>query len=203
MIVIGTMDWPKTLETGQFFCPACESVQAFRRRVSRPFLTVYFIPIIPIGGLQEYVECQQCKTAFEPAIVGDSTPSSDRSFAKDVICVSALTMLEDQQVTEAEISRALSTIRTIGQAEITRDELGEVCSSLRSQQMRLGGYLWTAKQRWTPDERLQMVRVIFLVASADGQLSAARMKAILLAQKALELTEEEVKMCVTEAEHEF
>lgn len=200
MLVIGTMDWPKTLESGQFFCPACEAVQAYRRRASRPFLTVYFIPVIPIGGLHEYVECRKCQTSFEPIILGDQTPESDRSFATDMIRVAALTMLEDQKVTEAEIAQAIAVIRAVGQRQVTRDELGAMCSELRSRQLQLGGFLFTAKQRWTRDESLRMLQVIFLVSSAEGQISEQRMTALLNAQKALQLSDQEVEMCVTEAE---
>jgi len=200
MLVIGTMDWPKTLESGQFFCPACESVQSHRRRVSRPFLTVYFVPLVPIGGLQEYVECRKCRTTFEPTILGDPMPESERSFGADLIKVAALTMLEDGRVTEAEIARAISVIRGVGQRAVTRDELGATCSELRSKQLRLGGYLFTAKPRWTRDESLRMLQVIFLVASAEGHISRHRMTALLSAQTALELSDQEVEMCVLEAE---
>ncbi len=200
MIVIGTMDWPKTLETGQFYCPHCEKVQAFRRRVSRPFLTVYFIPVVPIGGLQEYVECRNCSNSFESSIVGDVTPESERSFETDLLKVAALTMLEDQTVTEAEIARAIVAVGLIGHVRISREDLGQTCSIMRSRQMRLGGLLWTARQRWTREECLRMLQVIFLVASAEGELSAARLKALMHAASTLGISNEELESCVMEAE---
>ncbi len=57
---------------GLFRCPDCGNTQNFRLRTSRPFLTLYFIPVLPIGGLQEYVQCLNCKNSYEPDILATS-----------------------------------------------------------------------------------------------------------------------------------
>jgi len=62
---------------GVFRCPECNGLQNFRLRASRPFLTLYFIPVLPIGTLQEYVQCGQCKNSYEPDILATTLmPSS-------------------------------------------------------------------------------------------------------------------------------
>jgi hypothetical protein len=37
------------------------------KRATR-FFTLYFIPLVPLKDLGEYVECQTCTTAFDPAV---------------------------------------------------------------------------------------------------------------------------------------
>ena len=54
MILIGTMEWASTVERGDFFCPACNAAKNYQRKVARPFLTLYFIPVIPIGAVREF-----------------------------------------------------------------------------------------------------------------------------------------------------
>jgi len=127
-------------------------------------------------------------------------PGTQLSFTADLVKVIALSMLEDSRVTEAEIARALATFQVIGQMKISRDELGESCSELRTSQLRLGSFLWTARQRWSRDERLLIVKAIFLVASAEGTISPSRLKALMQAQSTLDLSEEEVRQCIVEAE---
>lgn len=200
MILIGTMDWPKTLETGDFFCPVCDRSQKFRRRSSRPFLTIYFIPVVPIGGLQEYVECQLCKTNFESIILGDPTPESERAFDRDLIKAAALTILEDDRVTEPEIQMALLGLRLLGSIEISRDELGDVCSEMRSRQLRLTGFLWTARQRMIPEERERIVELIFLISSAEGKISPKRLESLVQCHEVLELSPEQFQQSVAKAE---
>ena len=200
MILVGTMDWPKTLEIGDFFCPECDRSQKFRRRASRPFLTVYFIPVVPIGGLQEYVECQTCKTNFEPIILGDPTPEAERSYERDMIKVAALTIIEDDRVTETEIRMALAALRLLGQIEVSRDELGEACSEMRSRQLRLNGFLWTARQRMIPEERARVIELIFLISSAEGKISPRRLQSLVQCHAVLELTPDQFQQCIATAE---
>ncbi|HAC90338.1 MAG TPA: hypothetical protein DCF63_06845 [Planctomycetaceae bacterium] len=199
MIVIGTWDWPKTLRTGQFYCPACSCLRQFRHRSSRPFLTLYFVPVIPIGGRQEYVQCQSCKEKFELAVLGEAQ-KEPHSFESDLIKVAALTILEDRTVTEPEILRSLQTIVWLGGPQLSRDELGMACSEMRSGQLSLGGFLWTAKQRWSDQQRLQIMQAVFLIASAEGSISTSRMKGLLATGQLLELKQSEIEYCILQAE---
>jgi hypothetical protein len=200
MILIGTMDWPQTVDSGVFYCPVCDGSQKYRRRTSRPFLTVYFIPVVPIGGLQEYVECMHCKTNFELGILGDPTPEAERSFHSDLLKAAALTMLEDQKVTEPEIRMALTALRLLGDMQVSRDDLGQACSVMRSRQLSLCGFLWTARERLIPEERARMVQLVFLIAGAEGQISSARMNSLIKCQEILGLKTAEFEQCVSEAE---
>lgn len=85
MILIGTMNWTSTRLRGLFRCPNCGSTQNFRLRASRPFLTLYFIPVLPIGALQEYVQCTNCKDSFETDVLAlTMLPSNHTSVSTEV-----------------------------------------------------------------------------------------------------------------------
>lgn len=200
MIVIGTFDWPKTLETGEFYCPFCDRPCTFRRRSFRPFLTVYFIPLIPIGGKQEYVECMSCKKRLAPSFLEDGTPTSARSFSDDLLKVLALTILEDGQVTDAEIARALDAQKLVGQSQLGRDELALACSQARNKTLTLRSFLWNRRRRWSRDEKCSVVQAIFIVAGADGEISRGKLAALSKAQQILGLSPEEFQNCILEAE---
>ncbi|MBX3421234.1 MAG: zinc ribbon domain-containing protein [Pirellulaceae bacterium] len=200
MIVIGTWDWPKTIETGIFYCPACDSQQNYRRRRVRPFLTLYFIPVIPIGRRQEQVQCRKCKSQFETSILGDSVPENERTVQSDLIKAAALTILEDQHVTEPEIVQTIAALQRVGGVHIDRAELGSVCSTLRTRGLSIGGFLWSGRNRWSRDLRLMILQIIFLAASAEGQLSQRRLSSLLGAGRILELSESEIENCIEQAE---
>jgi uncharacterized tellurite resistance protein B-like protein len=200
MLVIGTFDWPKTLETGEFYCPVCDNPRKFRRRTSRPFLTIYFIPVIPIGGKQEYVECLTCKKHLAPFVLGDPNSNGQHSFSSDLLQILALTILEDGHVSDAEIARALDVQRLVGQSQLSRDELAVVCAKARTKPQTLASFLWNGKKRWNRDEKTSMVQAIFIVAGADGQISRSRLAALTKTQQILGLTPEEFQSCIVEAE---
>lgn len=67
-LIIGT----KYLASGsertheQMRCGNCGIVSQFVRKSGRRFLTVFFvIPVFPLGGKKELLECPNCKTRYE------------------------------------------------------------------------------------------------------------------------------------------
>lgn len=217
MIFIGTMEWASTRMRGMFHCPTCASTQKFRLRASRPFLTIYFIPVVPIGGLQEFVQCGNCKNAFETMILSnrmmpsDATPGQDPtaaglpgaealSFEQDLVRVIALMMVEDGQVTENEISIARRLFSNITEENLSREELGKVCSAVRLHRLTTSSFLATCGPRRSHEEKLLLVQAMFGVAGADGEITPGRMQSLLQAQQILGLEEREFETAVKNTE---
>ena len=200
MLLIGTMDWASTRERGTFRCPVCELEARYRLRASRPFLTLYFIPVVPIGSLQEYVQCQECRQSFEPSVVaavrlGQAATTVDEKssdgtvveYRDDLLRVLALIMVEDGHVTENEIRIARRLFENICEENLSREELGQACSDVR--RMSVISFLSTVKARRSYEERLMLVQAMFGVAGADGEITAGRMRSLLQSKDVLELDE--------------
>jgi hypothetical protein len=72
---IGWREFSKTLSEGSFECAneRCKMrrdlKQPFRMRQTRNWITVLFIPIIPLNIRGVYVECKGCKTVFPPTVL--------------------------------------------------------------------------------------------------------------------------------------
>ena len=211
MILIGTMNWSSTRSRGMFQCPNCESKEAFRFKSSRPFLTLYFIPVLPIGGIEEFVQCARCKNAFDPAVLTNRiTPSPVDaqspalteakldSFQRDLLTIIALIMIEDGQVTEQEIAVARTLYENITKSGISREELGRTCSQVRIRRVHLPSFLNTVVERRTHDEKLLLVQAMFGVAGADGAISPGRLAALMQSQSALRIDESEFQRAVSD-----
>ncbi|QDV26256.1 TerB family tellurite resistance protein [Aureliella helgolandensis] len=208
MLVIGTFDWASTRLRGMFACPNCESTESFRLRASRPFLTLYFIPVLPIGGLHEYVECSNCKSSFEPVVLtnhmvpatgsgGSTMPQTNEApFEIDLLTILALMMVEDGQVTEGEIRIARRLFENMTEENLTREDLGKACSQVQVKRLNTSNFLATAAPRRTHDEKLLMVQAMFGVAGADGEISPGRMSSMVRAQQLLGLDESEFQLAV-------
>lgn len=69
MIIFGTGNRSKTVDMGQFYCPHCETNRTYERKKAKRYFTLYFIPIIPIGDIGEFVECQTCHITYEPKVL--------------------------------------------------------------------------------------------------------------------------------------
>jgi rubredoxin len=68
MIIFGARPRTKTIGTGTFFCPHCQTTRDYERKEARPYFTLYFIPLFPIGKPTEFIECTVCQVAYQPEV---------------------------------------------------------------------------------------------------------------------------------------
>lgn len=68
-IIFGTRGVTYTKARGSFQCPQCRTLAPYRHRRIRRFFTLYFIPVIPLDLLGEYVECDQCRGTYKMEIL--------------------------------------------------------------------------------------------------------------------------------------
>ncbi len=54
----------RTTARGVFFCRKCGGDRDYRRRTGRRFITVFFLPLIPLNKTGEHVQCTRCKTRY-------------------------------------------------------------------------------------------------------------------------------------------
>src|SRR5579863_2446913 len=54
---------------GTFVCPTCRMEREFWHKRWKRFFTIYFIPIIPLGDGNEYVECRSCGGTFRADVL--------------------------------------------------------------------------------------------------------------------------------------
>ena len=83
IIIWGSRGVTSTLEQGEFYCPQCDSREEYALKQVRPFFTLFFIPLFPIGAAQRYVECRGCNDAFQEGVLDYRPPSEkDRLLAQ-------------------------------------------------------------------------------------------------------------------------
>jgi hypothetical protein len=76
MIIFGWRTRESTTGRGEFACPRCNSNQPYRFKAVKTWFTLYFLPVIPLKTLGEFVQCQACGDNFRPDVL-DRAPLSD------------------------------------------------------------------------------------------------------------------------------
>ena len=69
MIILGTKAKTTTIKTGMFLCPQCRTERRYALKRAKKYFSLYFIPIIPMGDLGEFVECRTCGGTFKPVVL--------------------------------------------------------------------------------------------------------------------------------------
>jgi len=82
MIIFGTSVKRKTISSGQFYCPRCQATRAYDLKKAKRYISFYFIPVIPIGELGDFVECQTCGAAFEAGVLNMKAPQKQVTLAE-------------------------------------------------------------------------------------------------------------------------
>ena len=81
MIIFGTNARMKTVGSGQFFCPTCRQTRDYELKHAKRYFTLYFVPLIPMGDLGEFVVCQTCGMSFKPEVLKLQPPKSQPNLA--------------------------------------------------------------------------------------------------------------------------
>jgi hypothetical protein len=69
MIIFGSKGQQKEIAQGTFYCPKCNDIRPYKQKRASKYFTLYFIPLFETKNLGEFVECQACRTTFDPKIL--------------------------------------------------------------------------------------------------------------------------------------
>jgi hypothetical protein len=84
-VIIGTTGITYTIDQGAFRCPVCSDVRPYaRRRVKRSF-SLFFIPILPLDDVADYVECRDCEQRFDPGVLTTHSVEGQDGVVRDVL----------------------------------------------------------------------------------------------------------------------
>ena len=172
LIIFGTRGVTYGSEGGQFFCPDCEGKQQYLHRKVRRFFTLYFIPVIPLDMLGEYVECQRCTSTYKLSILDfdpqKTADAEEAEFQKAVRRVLVLMMLADGVIEESEIEAIQTILGKLEDREVTRKEIETEISRAQQESSNIETYCRGMAGYLNDSGREMVVKAAILVAGADG-----------------------------------
>lgn len=174
MIIFGTRSVKFTKEEGDFHCPQCESKTKYRHRSARRFFTLYFIPLIPLDKLGEYVECRTCKGTFIPKVLDYQQSAAADNFLseyeKAVKHSMVLMMLADGEIDPNEKSTVLQIVNKFSHNDIDMAELENYIEETQRKPEGVGTYLKGVAPRLNAHGKEVIIKCALSVAAADGHI---------------------------------
>lgn len=171
MIIFGTRGITTTPGQGNFFCPSCESNQDYAIKRVRRFFTLYFIPLIPLDKLGEYVECRHCKDTYKLDVLAYSPDGNDSVIEAEYFEVIKKAMihvlLADGVIEDSELAVALLVYQKVTGKTLTEDMLRKEIDTIQSNREDLSKYLTGVQERLTHDAKILILRAAYLIAMAD------------------------------------
>jgi tellurite resistance protein len=182
LIIFGTRGVTYGSQTGQFFCPDCGDQQSYRHRRVRRFFTLYFIPLLPLDLLGEYVECQSCSSTYKTSILEydprASADSAESEFRQAMRRVLALMSLADGHVDDSEIDAIATILGQLEDREVPRAEIEAELERARAARTDIEDYCREMAGYLNDAGREMVIKAAVLVASADGNFDDAERAAL-------------------------
>jgi hypothetical protein len=176
----------KVMGTVAFFCPRCGGDRTGLQKTARRWFTFFWIPIIPLKEVGQFVECETCHTTFDPEVLTLPTTTqmgrtlSDATYAITLMMVQ--TAGQPSAAMKAAAVRDLAVIVPGYDLDRLDREVGDVDPTTADRYVHdLGSHLEVAgKERFLAD----LVRL----GRTDGDLNDAQRRLISDVGRGLGLT---------------
>ena len=205
MIIFGTRGVTYSKESSQFYCPTCSAQAAYKHKRVRRFFTLYFIPVIPMDLLGEYVECQQCGATYQLKVLDldpdEAAASFEAEFHRVMKRVMVLMMLADEVIEEDEINIIREVYRQMTDRPLSKEDVMTEVEQARADGHGIDVYLASIAGNLNDRGKESVVTGAFMVAAADGEIQDEEQKLIGEIGSALDMTPAHLNGLLSELVH--
>ncbi len=173
MIIFGTRGVTTTPEKGEFHCPSCNSKQPYGLKRVRRFFTLYFIPVIPLDKLGEYVECRTCKDTYKPVVLqydpNANAQQVEAEYHTAIKKVMIHMLLADGVIDDSEVETTRDIYSKLTGKDVSTDEIRNEINHIQNTREDLSKYLTKLQGSLNDEGKEMVVRAAMFVALADGE----------------------------------
>jgi uncharacterized tellurite resistance protein B-like protein len=196
MIIFGTRGITLTGDSGDFYCPNCADERPYRRRKVRKFFTLYFIPLLPLNLLGEYIECQRCKNTYNEQVLElrGQLESDNREFEAEyeraVRRSMAIMVLADGKVEDSEIEAMANIFGSVTGRSASHDDMRKEIEQARGEGLDIQPYLESINGLVNESGKDFIIRALLGIAYADGDFDEAEQKTLIEAMAAMDVSKD-------------
>jgi tellurite resistance protein len=192
LIIFGTRGVTYGSEGGEFHCPDCENRRSYLHRRVRRFFTLYFIPVIPLDLLGEYIECQACSSTYKLSILDfdpqKQSQAEEAEFQKAMRRVLVMMMLADGVIEESEIEAIQTILGKLEDRPVPRSEIETEITRAQADKRSIEVYCKGMAGYLNDSGREMVVKAAILVAGADGKFEESERDALASIATALNMS---------------
>jgi tellurite resistance protein len=200
LIIFGTRGVTSTVTSGLFNCPGCSGKRHYEHKRVRRFFTLYFIPIIPLDTIGEYIECLHCRDTYKPEVLEFDPVKSERSmeaeFHTAVKRVMVLMMLADGVVEEEEVETIRLIYGKLANRELSKEDVDTEVAASKADGRGLRQYLSSVVGSLNDSGKEVVVKAAYFVAAADGNVSTEETNLLAELAGALEMSPSHFKTVI-------
>ena len=171
MLIWGLCVIYRTLGRGVFFCRRCGGDREYRHRAGRRYVTVFFIPLVPLMKTGEHVQCLTCKIRYVTEVLKlPTTVQMQLAQVAGMRAMVAIMLRAGDPANPLARRRAVEAVTGTGDKSYDSDaleaDLNEPADTAMPKISALGAQLQIEAREWCLAEAIR-------IAMADGPLTGA------------------------------
>ena len=183
--MIGLSTTKPVIDTGSFECPKCHQQRSYQRKAIKNWISIYFIPIIPIGSSGEVLQCTKCKIEFPaksaPQSQASDSPTSE-DFAEALLVLVALDRGTPNRTVVAKLQQLLSELR---EQPVSAETVAALILQGQSTRYSALEYARTTRAGISREDRIRAVVLIDELVRCPGEVHPAGLDLLDSISKAL------------------
>jgi len=171
-IIFGTRGVTSTKEQGQFHCPHCGPNSSYRLKSVRRFFTLYFIPLIPLDSLGQYIECSQCQGTYNENVLSYSPANAEKQVeAMFMIAMKQVMigmLLADGVIDDSEVKVLQDIFEELAGVEVSEEDLREEIEVIQKEGSSCLEMVAAISHSLNNSGKEKVIRAAYRIAMADN-----------------------------------
>lgn len=202
LLIFGITVRYRTLAEGRFYCPHDGGDRGYRRRQARRWFSLFFIPLIPLKVLGEFIECGSCGSTYDLKVLTMPTAADIVDNLANAVRQAVVSLITaDGTITKAEKDKGFEVMQRYTDTPYTRDHLEDDLKNLKHGD--LAGPLGQAGGTLNEQGKESLLAACVEIAAADGSIDDRELAEIKRAGAALGMSPAHVRGVIAQAEEQL
>ena len=199
MIIFGTTSTTSTRQSGQFHCPRCGVPQLYYWKQVNRWFTLYFIPVIPLGRVGDYVECTRCGGTYASEVLSYDPAAERAALFSGIKAVLVLAMTANGRSDRAEIGTLCEAYENITGEPLDETDVWSTIQWAQRTHAQLGPYAAQQGAGLNPQGKAMLIRAAYDVLCTHGGPRADAQNVLAELARALHVPPGQVQRILSES----
>ena len=200
--IAGTKGETTTIATGKFYCPECNAQTVYHHDQVHEKATVFFVPIVNLRLLGEYIECQSCDSTYEIEILDYDPEQEQLEFEALYLIglkkVMIMMMLADGKIEDSEKAMMRNIHAHMADSELSDHDIDKEIKSCKNNPIGLEEYLNELFPQLNKSGKETIIKVAYWVSIADGEVDKREGKLLIKMAKRFQISSAHLKGIISE-----
>ena len=191
-----------TVETGVFYCPHCNAQTQYHHNQVHEKATVFFIPVINLRLLGEYIECQNCDSTYEMEILDYNSEQEQKKieaiYLVGIKKVMTTMMLADGNIDENEKNMMKDIYKNLADSTLSDYDIDKEIKNCKANPQELDNCLKELFSCLNESGREIIIKVAYWVSIADDEVDKKEEKLLIKMAKHFQMSSAHLKGIISE-----